>query len=63
MKLINLFLKQSGLTMDEANDFLIMRTKKLYPEMLDDTITPKQMLFLEQITKEAKEWKRNGHSE
>jgi hypothetical protein len=61
------FLKKSGLTPDEAYDFIVMKLKKFYPDdedmakefdmtvILDDF----EKEFINYLAKEAKKWGKN----
>jgi hypothetical protein len=50
-----LFLEKSGLTLDEANEFLKMKYDEAFPPKEPDA---KQIAANEKLAKEAREWKR-----
>jgi hypothetical protein len=50
-----LFLEKSGLTLDEANDFLGMKIKQVIPPSKDEDI---DMKFINDMSREAKKWKK-----
>jgi hypothetical protein len=50
-----MFLEKSELTLDEANDFLDMKIKQVIPPSKDEHI---DMKFINDLSKEAKQWKK-----
>jgi hypothetical protein len=54
-KTYELFLEKSGLTIDEANDFLEMKIKQVLPPTKKEKVN---MKFINDLSKEAQKWKR-----
>lgn len=56
-KLYELFLEKSGLTPDEAIEFLDMKHKEMCP--IEPELTKKQIKSNEKLSREARAWKKS----
>ena len=53
----DLFLQKSGLSPDEAFNFLDIKLKECQPENKDEVV---DLEFIDRLAVKAKEWKNNG---